>query len=391
MRQVNSTDLSDEQDDILLDAPLKDVVLISGPPGSGKTVMAFHRGEALAEKFNTVNLMMFNKVLRKFSSNATSEKKIKVQTMNAWIWWWWIGVTKRRPPETEQWVLDYDLMFNTLLDKKSSGDLNLDKLNWNHIIIDEAQDFSNKHFTFLNQVRTAFFPDIEPPSVTLLADENQMLFDDNSTLNQIKSSFSVDTDKNLFYLTKNYRNTDQINSFIEYFYVGLETGKTQPSGKKGDKPELIFSNNFSRTIKFITRHAKKFQNHEIGIIVPTNVERKKYYDALDEELIDSKFNVQTYASKSKVHNEDSLDFDKEGTVTVLNRASCKGLEFDAVFIPELSSMNIDDSDLDKFKMNMYVMCSRARTHLTIFVEDQNSSVLNHLPGKQNNILEYKDV
>ena len=25
------------------------------------------------------------------------------------------------------------------------------------------------------------------------------------------------------------------------------------------------------------------------------------------------------------------------------------------------------------------------------IEDQNSSVLNHLPGKQNNILEYKDV
>ena len=391
MRQVNSTDLSDEQDDILLDAPLKDVVLITGPPGSGKTVMAFHRGEALATKFDTVNLMMFNKVLRKFSSNATSEKKIKVKTMNSWIWWWWIGVTNTRPPEREKWVLDYERMLNILLDKKGSDDLDLDKLNWNHIIIDEAQDFSNKHFTFLNQVRTAFFPGMEPPSVTLLADENQMLFDDNSTLDQIKSSFSVDTSKNLFNLTKNYRNTDQINSFIEYFYVGLETGKTMPSGKQGDKPKLIFSNNFSRTIKSITRHAKKYQNHEIGIIVPTNVQRKKYYDALDDELIDSKFNIQTYAFNSKVHNEDSLDFDKEGTVTILNRASCKGLEFDAVFIPELSSMQIDDSDLDKFKMSMYVMCSRARTHLSIFIEDQNSPVLNHLPDRQHSILEYEDA
>ena len=54
-------------------------------------------------------------------------------------------------------------------------------------------------------------------------------------------------------------------------------------------------------------------------------------------------------------------------------------------------MPIDNADLDKFKMSMYVMCSRARTHLTIFVEDENSLVLRHLPGKGDNILEYKDV
>ena len=390
MRQVNSTDLSDEQDDILLDAPLNNVVLITGPPGSGKTVMAFHRGEALAKKFDTVNLMMYNKVLKKFSSNATQEKKIKVQTMNAWIWWWWIGISGKRPPEVEKWTLDWNKMFNMLLDKKGADDLDLEKLNWGHLIIDEAQDFSNAHLTFLNQVRGAFFSGQEAPSATLLADENQRLNDDNSTLEQIKSSFKIDTSKNTFTLTKNYRNTDQINSFIEYFYVGLETGKTSPSGKKGDKPELIFSNNFSKTVKHIRRYAKLFQNQEIGIIVPTNKERRKYYDALDE-VLNEDFNVQSYASGSKVDTAESLDFDKEGTVTILNRASCKGLEFDAIFLPELSRMNIDDADLDSFKMSMYVMCSRARTHLTMFVEDENSPVLNHLPGKQLNILEYKHV
>ena len=391
MRQVNSTDLSDEQDDILLDAPLNSVVLISGPPGSGKTVMAFHRAEALAVKFDSVNLMMYNKVLKTFSSNATKEKKIKIQTMNAWMWWWWIGITKKRPPEIEKWHLDWKQMFNILLDKKGSGDLDLAKLDWGHLIIDEAQDFSNEHLTFLNQVRDAFFTGKESPSATLLADENQMLTDNNSTLDEIKSSFKIDISNNTFKLTKNYRNTDQINSFIEYFYVGLETGKTKPSGKKGDKPELIFSSNFSKTVKYISWYAKKYQNHEIGVIVPTNRERKQYYNALEEMLSDSDFNIQSYASGSKVHTAETLDFDKEGTVTVLNRASCKGLEFDAVFIPELSSMRIDDSDLDKFKMSMYVMCSRARAHLSIFVEDENSAVLNHLPAKQFNVLEYKDV
>ena len=391
MRQVNSTDLSDEQEDILLDAPLDDVILISGPPGSGKTVMAFHRAEALATKFDSVNLMMFNKVLRKFSNNATSDKKIKVKTMHSWFFRWWMDVTHTKPPQIEDWVYDWKRMFNILLEKQTSGDLDIDKLHWGHIVIDEAQDFSNKRYEFLNQVRLAFFSGRELPSATILADENQMLTDNNSTLNEIKDTFKIDKASNLFNLTKNYRNTDQINSFIEYFYVGLETGKTRPAGKKGNKPELVFCDNFAKTVKYIARYARAYQNHEIGVIVPTNYERRQYYGALDEILIDSKFNVQSYANKSKLHTAESLEFDKEGTISILNRASCKGLEFDAVFIPELSRMKIDDSDLDKFKMNMYVMCSRARKHLTIFVEDQNSSVLKHLPSKQNNILEYKDV
>jgi len=390
MRQVNSTDLSDEQEDILLDAPLNDVVLITGPPGSGKTVMAFHRGEYLSRKHEVVNLMMYNKVLKKFSDNATEDVKIRVSTMHAWMWNWWRALTNKKIPELEPWQPDWNLMLDTLLQKKLDDDLDFDKLDWRHLIIDEAQDFSPSRMTFLNQIRSVFFQSDSSPSLTLLADENQRIGDDNSTIEQIKSSFSIDNSKNCFKLTKNYRNTDEINTFIEFFYVGLESGKTKPSGKKGDKPELVITDNFTRIIEHISRYSKMYQNHEIGIIVPTNRERSKYYDALSE-VLNENFNVQTYSSGSKVYTAETLQFDREGTITVLNRASCKGLEFDAVFLPELSRMPIDDANLDTFKMNMYVMCSRARTHLTLFVDDKNSPVLNHLPSSNLDILEYKYV
>lgn len=390
MRQVNSTDLSEEQEDILLDAPLNDVVLITGPPGSGKTVMAFHRGEYLTRKHGIVNLMMYNKVLKKFSDNATEDIKIRVSTMHAWMWNWWRGLTNRRIPEIEPWQPDWDQMLDTLIKKELEGDLDIKKLNWHHLIIDEAQDFSPLRMTFLNQIRSVFFQKEDAPSLTLLADENQRIGDDNSTIEQIKGSFGIDNSKNCFKLTKNYRNTDEINTFIEYFYVGLESGKTKPSGKKGDKPELVITDNFMKIIEHVSRYAKMYQNHEIGIIVPTNRERSKYYDALSKALNEN-FNVQTYSSGSRSYTAETLQFDKEGTVTILNRASCKGLEFDAVFLPELSRMRIDDANLDTFKMNMYVMCSRARTHLTLFVDDTNSPVLNHLPSSNLNILEYKYV
>ena len=197
MRQVISTDLSDEQDDILLGAPLSGVILISGPPGSGKTVMAFHRAEALATKFETVNVVMFNSVLSRFSNNATSEEKIQVKTFHSWFYRWWQAATKTRVIESAKFKPNFTALFDDLIKRESEDNLDLKKLNWGHVIIDEAQDFSNKHYQFLNKVKTAFYSGDEMPSATILADENQMLFDDNSTLKQIRDTFKIDKAKSV--------------------------------------------------------------------------------------------------------------------------------------------------------------------------------------------------
>ena len=397
MRKITREDLSDEQEDILLGAPLKDIVLIQGPPGTGKTVMAFQRADALVRKNEAVNVIMFNKVLRRYSSNA-SEKKIETKTMNSWMWWWWKKMMNRTYPEIEKWHPDWKQMYDLLLNKQNDGDLDIEKLNWNHLIIDEAQDFSNKLFEFLNKVRTTFFLNDAPPALTILADENQMLTDENSTLEQIKSSLQIADEEKVFKLTENWRNTDEIIDLFNYFYTGTETGISKKSGRHGSIPKLVFSGAFPKTIKYICRYAKKYENQEIGVIVSNNQELKMYYDALEEELIDSIFNVQTYSWQSKIHKAEYLNFDKEGTVTVLNRASCKGLEFDAVFIPEIASMKIIDGDLDQFKMNMYVMSSRARGNLFYIVDDYRSPVMSHFPSKEEksqntglNLLEYEDA
>jgi DNA helicase II / ATP-dependent DNA helicase PcrA len=56
-------------------------------------------------------------------------------------------------------------------------------------------------------------------------------------------------------------------------------------------------------------------------------------------------------------------------VTVLCFASAKGLEFDAVFLPELQTVPVDDQNELVTKMNLYVMVSRARTHLFLLLTD----------------------
>ncbi len=85
-------------------------------------------------------------------------------------------------------------------------------------------------------------------------------------------------------------------------------------------------------------------------------------------------------------------------IRVMTLHQSKGLEFDAVFIPEIASMKIIDGDLDQFKMNMYVMSSRARGNLFYIVDDYRSPVMSHFPSKEEksqntglNLLEYEDA
>jgi DNA helicase-2/ATP-dependent DNA helicase PcrA len=46
----NSREISDEQEEIYMDAPMDGVVMVAGPPGTGKTVIAFLRAQALNKR-----------------------------------------------------------------------------------------------------------------------------------------------------------------------------------------------------------------------------------------------------------------------------------------------------------------------------------------------------
>ena len=447
MRMPNSRQISDEQEEIYAEAPMEGTIMIVGPPGTGKTVIAFLRAQALQRRKKIAQVIMHSKVLQKYTANASGSdgEAVKSVTMHSWVnrWWksnkiqtpagsldkiylncpfaekddakalgakwdkikrkWYVpctiykskpgnfdrwaqdAITDTAPPKLADYVYDWDAM---LLASVKQTNLN----DWGHLIIDEAQDFPKKMFSFLR-----FAADkVADGGLTIMADENQRLNEEhNSTIAEIKSALAI-PESRFYLLEENFRNTYQIAEVANFFYVGLASGKPKSPKKQGSNPELVKATDLNQQVEYIVKVLSGRAPGEVGVFADNDDLREQLFNKLQYRLRD-KYKVQSYTSVEKRKSKypiEELTFDQAGTLTVINRHSCKGLEFDFVFIPEIQSIDIDGSNLDTFKMNMYVMCSRAREALYMLYSSSTGdepAILEYLPSKETGLLEYKYV
>lgn len=457
MRMPNSRQISEEQQDIFEEAPIDGVILVSGPPGTGKTVIAFLRAQTIAKRKQDVVVLMYNRVLRRYTENVASEIEgsVESRTMHSWFpeWWrkhripqdatssartlileddkaylncpfkdrlvikenggqwdsnkwnpfddrrqngmWYVPLssyqadpkaygtwtgTSFEPVEIKKWQYDWLALRDQYLDLDEDQGID-----WGHLIIDEAQDFEPGMYSFLRMAGMQ----LENGGITILADENQRLEESrHSSLQDIRTALKIKPDRE-FRLTKNFRNTRQIAEVARCFYVGLETGIPELPDKKGSRPVLLNSANTGQQIDYIGNYLQFRGALEVGVIVDSNSDRSYFFEKLSESL--PNYTVQTY-TRDDPWGSDTLTFDKQGVVTVLHRKSCKGLEFDTVFVPQLQNVAVEDADITAFKMNMYVICSRARTELVFLSNGGSSSnpeFFRHFPDQESGLIEYR--
>lgn len=401
MRLPNRKALSREQEDIVLDAPMDAPVLITGAPGTGKTVIAIYRLNALharSERDSAVkppSLIMHSRVLCRYTENAVDDLGVSSDTVCTWHSWvnsWWRRSCKKSPPSLAPFQYDFDTMVDTALEGPRS-------FSWGHIVIDEGQDFPPDFYHLMYSIRRQIIRQGSSlaPSLTVLADDNQRMNEkENSSIDSIVKELGIDTEQQ-FRLQKNFRNTREIAKFSAVFYTGLATGIADiPEGNVGDLPVLLQAKTFDDEMDIIARHAKNYGRHNIGVFASTNAIRARMVKALESRFEDTAIAVHTYRSgksKSGGTGVDHLNFDKPSIVTVVNHQSCKGLEFDAVFIPQLQTHRVDAADETFFKMKFYVMCSRARTHLTLSYSGCNADslpgVISLLPKSEEGLYRWK--
>ena len=112
------TQLSEEQIEIY-GLPLEGKWTVTGPPGTGKSVMALYRTKMLCDENRPVTTMVHSKLLQQYVNAAESELEIPdghIRTFHSWLWKYWRDEFGSSPPTMpdNRWEFDWNEIYRTL-------------------------------------------------------------------------------------------------------------------------------------------------------------------------------------------------------------------------------------------------------------------------------------
>ncbi|MDC0174877.1 AAA family ATPase [Pseudomonadales bacterium] len=381
--------MSEAQEKFLMEAPLDRPVLCTGPPGTGKTVLALYRAALLEKMGQETDFVMQSKLLSRYVRRSLEGLDIDAdsKTWHSWVYsHWGKGNGRFRIPQLAHYKPDFMKACELIKQGKPANPRNL---YWQNLIIDEGQDFPREFYLFLMVMMSdeTIVNDRAMPGVTIFADDNQRMDEEaNSTIEQIRSYFPV---AEQYEVKENYRNTARIARLARHFFVGHNTGVPDvPEHRPGVIPLLRKFETLEEEMESIVRWLHNNDDLAAGIIVANTKVQQRVVKAIQPLAVARGLNVQMYKSGTNV---ETLDFYTSGMITVVCDQSCKGLEFDGVFIPQLQHYQHEGINEDFFKMKMYVMISRARSHLQLsFSEcDQQPSILQLFPRADEEVLKWE--
>ncbi len=345
----------DEEQLGVYETPIDTSLFVVGPPGSGKTVLAVHRSQILANADNTVILITYNRMLRRLVAQLT-EERVQAQTMHKFVSASYPTQANTSVPQTEAYSYDWHKMLAKLKHRGVTPQPI-------HVIVDEGQDLPTGFFQYLRE--------FVANTVTVFADEDQAVTVERSTLLDIKKAARLDDP---VLLRINHRNTPEIARVAEYFHVGHTPVPEVQRPRSGELPRVVLYDDEDDATRRIANWYKA-RGGRVGVAVVHNTTGEFVHSRLRTQLAGQR--VEFYTSEKK--NEDAIDLVGSG-VTVLNVRSIKGQEFDSVFVMEIDELLLQMNEVNKRKM--YMLCARARDNLILMYEGNRlpCALLEQLPS-----------
>ena len=348
----------DEQLNVL-EHPLNESLFVAGPPGSGKTVLATTRAQAVA-KHSRVVFLTYNRMLRRLLVLLKDKKAASmiIKTMQSYVWRHYNKRSGHNPPRYpgDKYAYIWADMFRVLERHGAQPSVP-------HLIVDEGQDLAEEFFVYATRYISR--------TMSVFADDDQALAKRRTTLEQIKQAADL---SDPIILSQNHRNTPEIACVAEHFHSGRLPTATVRRAHSGDVPRFAERPTLDSVVRSISTWSQN-RGGSIGVVVDQNSTGEHLHTMLQQRL--PRLRCDYYSNERK--NEDSINVLDPG-ITILNKESVKGQEFDTVFVLELQKFLPCQSDADK--RAMYMMCSRARDDLWLICGPDgrlNPAILDALP------------
>ncbi|TDT40031.1 AAA domain-containing protein [Streptomyces sp. BK208] len=332
-------DLADEQQDLLRNLPFDGCHLVTGPPGSGKSVLAAQHASLVALTGVRVHLLTRSNLLRQ---TLTVHGDVEVSTVHAWIHAWHRARTGEPAPRADADWFDWPELFALAAVEEDGEGFAL--------VVDEGQDLPP---SFYRLCRLLGVP------VTVFADECQRITDTQSTLDEISSALGECARHQL---TLQHRSTRPVAALAAHFHTG-DTAPPLPS-RTGPVPQLRRYADQRALIAQLVAHAERRPQHTIGVIVRTTRQQLALHEHLERTA--PRLRSQVYVGAAAEGRHRTLDLRRPG-VRVISRASAKGLEFDSVFVPDVHTDG-GDPGAAALRMTYYVLLTRARQEIHLGYE-----------------------
>lgn len=358
------SDLTDEQR-IVVNLPLDKNHLVTGAPGTGKSVIAIYRASDMANAGYDVLMLVYNRPLKLYIESAVDSLDIEasVNTWHSWISAFYrekFGCAYPRNNDNEKFTYNWPAI------KKAFSKLGKE---YDQIIVDEAQDVPIELIESLVLISKG---------VTCFMDPKQSIKDNYTDFDEVADVLGV---RQAYSLWDNFRNTKGIYDFAKVFNPDADSDTVNADATK---PSMIKCSDFGHekdsqlTSKMVRVIKRNYGLNFIGVFVNNN-RLNRTYDELSQELDD----MDVYMYKTGNGDFRELDFDEPG-VYVLSYGTMKGLEFDAVLIP--TPENVLSTGDDRVDNNLlYVAATRASRKLYgFYIRERGSAKFIDFFGKIKN-------
>ena len=311
---LDEESMDDDQLD-LIERTLDKPMLVAGCAGSGKSVIAMHKAEQIAQQGEDVVLIAYTKSLTGFMNVGKPIGPYRFYYHNQWV--------KQGKPQAD------------------------------YIIVDEIQDFTQEEIQDFIQAAKKYY--------MFFGDTAQSIYKQYGKQTLTIEETAKLTGLNVLKLYNNYRLPRSVAK-ITQDYVGVNVDPYKEKvyqNKEKSLPYIIYKNSIEEQVDAIKAIVGNNVGKSIGILLPSNELALNVSEELRKKNVGCELKYSTDI-KIDTRYVDTLDF---ATIMpkIMKYHSAKGLQFDIVILPMYNGASDNES-----RKALYVAMTRTMHKLYVF-------------------------